>query len=120
MDLVGTCPKDFWEEWLGEGDCAGSEESGAEYGWYTGSGMAERIGAGDRFYVVAHGKLRGWAPVVRVENSRSDNARGSWVIVRKGGAVACTVPQEMRGFRGLRKRWWPRWAEVAFPGWRVP
>jgi len=22
-DLIGTCPKSFWEEWLAEGDCAG-------------------------------------------------------------------------------------------------
>ena len=22
MDLVGTCPKDFWEAWIAEGDAA--------------------------------------------------------------------------------------------------
>jgi hypothetical protein len=120
MDLVGTCPKDFWEEWIAEGDAAGDPESGAEYGWYTGSALAGSIGEGDRFYVVAHGKLRGWAPVVFVENSRTDNGRGSWVIVRKGGAVACTVPQEMKGFRGLRRRWWKREEERPFPEWRNP
>jgi hypothetical protein len=23
MDLVGTCPKDFWLQWIAEGDAAG-------------------------------------------------------------------------------------------------
>lgn len=36
-DLVGTCPKDFWEEWLAEGDAAGDPPTGQEWGWYTAS-----------------------------------------------------------------------------------
>lgn len=35
-DLVGTCPKDFWEEWIAEGDAAGDPETGEEWGWYKG------------------------------------------------------------------------------------
>lgn len=110
-DLVGTCPKDFWLEWIAEGDAAGEPESGEEWGWFTGHRFRTLTKPGDRFYVVAHGKLRGYAPVV-----------GVWpgAIVRKGGAVAVTIPDHIPGFRGLRKRWWHRDAERPFPDWRTP
>lgn len=113
-DLVGTCPKDEWSEWIAEGDAAGEPDSGTEYGWYTGHSLARDIRPGDRFYVVAHGRLRGWAPVVRVE----ENGRSNFVICRRGGAVACTIAEPIPGFRGLRGRWWRRQDEVAFPDWR--
>jgi len=35
MDLVGTCPKTLWKEWLEEGDCAGEPPSGYSYCWNT-------------------------------------------------------------------------------------
>lgn len=111
-DLVGTCPKDFWAEWLAEGDAAGESPTGQEYGWYTGHSLARSARPGDRFYVVAHAKLRGYAPVVRVE--------GRWAIIRSGGAVAVTITEPIPGFRGLRLRWWSRDAEVEFPDWRTP
>ncbi len=117
-DLVGTCPKDFWEDWIEEGDAAGEPYSGEEWGWYTNHSYAATIQPGERFYVVAHGKLRGWAPVTRVED-RSHKG-GGWVICRRGNAVACTVPFAIPGFRGLRVRWWDRSAELAFPDWRTP
>lgn len=119
MDLVGTCPKAFWEEWLGEGSCAGGKDSGDEYGWYTRSRSAELIKPGDRFYVVAHGKLRGWAPVTKVVFDPG-YPEGGWIICRRGGAVACTIPQPIPGFRGLRKRWWERETEIPFPDWKTP
>jgi hypothetical protein len=114
-DLVGTCPKTFWEEWIAEGDPAGTPWSGEEWGWYTRHSLAGGARPGDRFYVAAHGRLRGWAPIVRVVS----DGRG-WVICRKGDAVACTLAEPVPGFRGLRHRWWDRAAEVAFPDWRVP
>jgi len=113
-DLVGTCPKDFWEEWIAEGDAAGEPYTGEEWGWYTRHTLAQTIKPGDRFYVVAHNKLRGWAPVTRVEWSY-----GSGVIYRRGSAVACTVPFAIPGFRGLRVRWWDRNLEQPFPDWRA-
>jgi hypothetical protein len=113
-DLVGTCPKDFWLEWVAEGDPAGSPESGEEWGWYTRDPMAANIRPGDRFYVVAWGKLRGWAPVTRLQNHGSN-----FVICRRGNAVACTVECDIPGFRGLRTRWWPREAERDFPDWKT-
>jgi hypothetical protein len=134
-DLVGTCPKDFWEQWIAEGDAAGTPscktcggegsvgqaDEGTlaacpdceEWSWYTKHPLARDINPGDRFYVVAHGKLRGWAPVTRVEVIDWH----SYAICRRGGAVACTVPFVIPGFRGLRIRWWPRSQEQQFPDW---
>jgi hypothetical protein len=121
-DLVGTCPKDFWEEWIAEGDAAGEPETGEEWDWFTKHSLVSRIKPGDRFYIVAHGKLRGYAIVTRTR--RYENiARGEppyqWGIVRKGGAVACTIDQPIPGFRGLRLRWWKREEEKPFPDWKM-
>ena len=57
MDLVGTCPKTFWEAWLEEGDCAGEPESGTVYAWFTKHRLGDSIRPGDRLYIVAHGKF---------------------------------------------------------------
>jgi len=116
MDLVGTCPKDFYTAWIAEGDAAGDPETGENWHWFTRDRKAPSIQPGDRFYVVAHGKLRGWAPVIRVDAFRD----GSWGIVRRGGAVASTIPQPIPGFRGLRVRWWKREEETPFADWRIP
>lgn len=112
-DLVGTCPKDFWFEWIAEGDPAGTPETGEEWGWYTRDRLALTAKPGDRFYVVAHGLLRGYAPIVRVHD-----AGDSFVICRKGGAVACTIERAIPGFRGLRQRWWHRIDERPFLEWQ--
>ena len=114
-DLVGTCPKDFFIKWIAEGDAAGDSETGEEYGWYTADSMVLAIKPRDRFYVVAWGRLRGWAPVTRI----ADAGRGNYVICRRGNAVACTVDFKIPGFRGLKKRWWPREDERPFPDWRT-
>ena len=116
-DLVGTCPKDFWEEWIAEGDAAGDPYTGEEWGWYTGDRKAANMKSGDRFYVVAHGKLRGWSPVTRVEDNSWKG--GGYVICRRGDAVACTVIFAIPGFRGLRTPWWNRDEEIPFPDWRT-
>ena len=115
-DLVGTCPKDFWQEWIAEGDAAGDPYTGEEWGWYTQHSLAATIKPGDRFYVAAHGKLRGWATVTRVH----DGGDGCYCICRRGDAVACTVPFAIPGFRGLRVRWWDRNVEQPFENWREP
>jgi hypothetical protein len=116
-DLVGTCPKGFWEEWIAEGDAAGDPHGpdNIEWSWYTRHSLARTIQRGDRFYVVAHGKLRGWAPVTRV----GDLGVEGYEICRRGGAVACTIPQAIPGFRGLRARWWKREEELRFENWRT-
>jgi hypothetical protein len=110
MDLVGTCPKDEWLEWLAEGDAAGEWPTGEEYGWYTSHWRRATIRPGERLYVVAWGRLRGWAPVLRVDRA---------CIVRSGGAVACTIAEPIKGFRGLMLPWWRRADELPFPDWRT-
>lgn len=115
-DLVGTCPKDFWSEWIAEGDAAGLPESGEEWGWFTQSPLIKRIEPGDRFYVVAHGLVRGYSPVTRVHLSPGSNGGA---ICRRGGGVAVSIDQVVPGFRGLRARWWRRDDEFAFPGWQT-
>lgn len=114
MDLVGTCPKDFWREWIDEGDPAGTDWSGEEWGWYTRHPLAAEIKPGERFYVVAWGRLRGWAPVTAVRR----DAGGGWIICRKGNATACTIDKPIPGFRGLEKRWWRYEEERPFPDWK--
>ena len=115
MDLVGTCPKHFWRDWVDEGDPAGTPESGEEWGWHTRHSLAAQIRPGERFYVAAWGRLRGYAPVTRVTR----DAGGGWVICRRGGAVACTIAEAVPGFRGLEKRWWAREDELPFLDWQT-
>ena len=116
VDLVGTCPKDEWLEWLAEGDCAGDGPLFQEYGWWTNHWRIREIKPGDRFYVVAWGLLRGWAPVTRIERNQDGRPVA---IIRSGGAVACTVSFPIRGFQGLLYPWWRRCDEVPFPDWKT-
>lgn len=113
MDLVVTVPKWFWPEWIAEGDAAGEPETGTEWGFFLG-GAKPPIEAGDRLYIVAHNRLRGYAPVTSLgQHSRK------WVICRKGNAVAVTIAETIKGFRGFRKVWWDRIQEVPFPEWKT-
>lgn len=113
-DLVVTVPKRLWLDWIAEGDAAGEPETGTEWGFFLGSWQQPPIREGERLYIVSHGRLRGFAPVTRV--ARID---GRWAIGRKGGAVAVTIPEEIPGFRGFRKRWWAREDEAPFPEWKT-
>ena len=113
-DLVVTCPKDFWEEWIAEGDAAGDPPTGEEWGWFMRSTHRPPIKPGERLYVVAHGKLRGYAPVTRVAPWES-----GWAICRQGLAVAVTIAQTIPGFRGYRRVWWNRDEEKPFPEWKA-
>ncbi len=60
-------------------------------------------------------KIEGFAPVVEVIKGHD-----YWEILRAWGATAVTIPEPIRGFQGLRKRWWDRKDEVPFPDWRTP
>ncbi len=120
MDLVGTCPMDFWEEWIAEGDAAGDPETGEEFVWHTRHFLVNQILPRQRFYIVAHGRLRGYAIVTRVhlDHVEARLAR-SGSIIRRGGAVACTIPETIKGFQGLRPRWWEWDTEIPFPDWKT-
>lgn len=151
-DLVVTVPRQLWSEWIEEGDAVGEPESGEEWGFFLGPHRPS-IEPGERLYIVAHDRLRGFAPVTRVaffpyscpDHAASDAIglgiraaltdckvcrgaleglanrpraiRGRWAIGRKGGAVAVTLSEKIRGFRGWRKRWWNLDDERPFPHW---
>lgn len=127
-DVVVTVPKSFGlDAWIAEGDAAGEEWSGEEWHFYLG-GYPPKIEKGERVYVVYNGKLRGYAPLVRVEENMvryverlepSPSSRG-YALVRHNDAVAVTIPEYIQGFRGFRYRWWNRAIEVPFPEWQIP
>ena len=112
-DIVVTVPADFWLQWIAEGDAVGEPVSGVEWG-FTGGGAAPSVVPGDRIYIVAHRRLRGYAPLTRLDVSGR-----AWCLCREGGAVAVTLEQEILGFRGWRKRWWSRDEERPFPNWKT-
>ena len=120
-DVVVTVPKNFEyagytgiTAWIKEGDAAGEPWSGEEWHFYLG-GQIPTIMTGERVYVVYNNKLRGYAPLVRVERY----GRG-YALVRRGGAVAVTIDEPIRGFRGFRYRWWSVESEKPFPDWQTP
>lgn len=114
MDVVVTVPKSFGlDEWITEGDPAGTEWSGQLWDFYCG-GARPNIAVGERVYVVCFDKLRGYAPLIRLAWNGN---RGSFI--RGGGAVAVTLPEAVRGFQGWRYRWWEYSKEIPFPNWHI-
>ena len=117
MDLVVTVPKWFWPEWIEEGELPGESIESDDGGWEFSVGWRKPpIVPGDRLYIVAHGRLRGYAPVTGLRRE-CDEPDGKWCIVRRGGAVAVTIDETIVGFRGWRQRWWQREDEKPFPDW---
>jgi hypothetical protein len=114
-DICVTVPARLWAEWLAEGDLPGSEAEYESHFWVPRP--LPKIAPGDRVYIVAQGALRGYAPLVRTETYCALNP-GRACLLRAGGAVAVSIPEEIRGFRGWRYRFWDRADEIAFPGWR--
>lgn len=123
MDVVVTVPKNFTHPcapgkkglaaWIAEGDAAGDEWSGTEWE-FTAGGLRPCVEPGERVYIVCEDQLRGYAPLIRVE--QEDDFR--WLLIRGGGAVPVTLPESVKGFRGWRYRWWSYDREVPFPLWR--
>ncbi|MGE3267109.1 MAG: hypothetical protein AB7P40_00065 [Chloroflexota bacterium] len=115
-DLVVTVPKGMWASWIQEGDLPGQEAEYESHFWvHYPEGI---IQPGERVYVVAHGRLRGYAPLVRTERICTLSPRHS-CLVREGGAVAVTIAEPIQGFRGVRRRWWDLADEIPFPAWQT-
>lgn len=122
-DVVVTVPKTFTHPvapdakglaaWIAEGDAAGEPWSGTEWEFTVG-GLRPTIEPGERVYIVCEGRLRGYAPLIRLESEGSYR----WLLIRGGGAVAVTIPGRVIGFRGWRRRWWERSRECPFPDWK--
>lgn len=115
-DVVVTVPKRLWTEWLDEGDLPGDEDTGETYA-FSLWGSPPDIQPGERVYIVAHGKLRGYASLTELINEPS---WGRFHLIRGGGAVACTIDEPIVGFRGWRYVWWDRCDERPFPDWWEP
>lgn len=112
-DVVVTIPKQWWRTWLMEGDLPGEPPTGREY-MYKVRGRPV-IEPGERVYIVAGGKLRGYAPLVRAEKGIG----GNLYLIRADGAVAVTIDRPTKGFRGFRYRDWDYAEEKPFPNWRI-
>jgi hypothetical protein len=132
-DVVVTVPKRLWKAWLAEGDLAGRKRwSGRDYYFRIGK-RTPKIKHGERVYIVAHGRLRGYAPLLRVSCPPGFLGPGpiadglpydSWeddvnYLVRRAGAVAVTIRESIKGFQGYRYRWWNRKQERPFPSWQT-
>ena len=122
MDVVVTVPKNFEYNgkrglagWVAEGQLPGEPDGGEDWHFYLG-GHPPNIRPGERVYVVCGGKLRGYAPLVRVERYGSSG----YALIRRGGAVAVTLKEPVRGFQGFRYRWWAREDEIPFAEWQEP
>ena len=120
MDVVVTVPKSFGlEQWVAEGDAAGEPWSGQCWAYHLRT--VPKIEPSERVYVVYNGRLRGYAPLVKVEIIGSGFGKlATCELIRGGGAVAVTIPEPIIGFMGFRYRWWERSIEVPFPDWRTP
>ncbi len=117
-DIVVTVPKSFrfagkvgLKAWIAEGDLPGDEWSGNESYFYLG-GNPPKINPGERVYIVCENRLRGYAPLIRIE--RYGNR---YALVRRDGAIAVTLNRPMRGFQGFRYVDWDRSEERPFPNW---
>lgn len=114
-DVIVTIPMRLWQEWIEEGDLPGDAATGEEYAYWLG-GSPPHMRPGDRVYICAYGKMRGYAPLTRIVGRPGG---GGFGLCRCGGAVACTIDEPITGFRGFRYVWWPREAERPFPDWRA-
>ena len=119
-DVVVTVPQGFWEEWIAEGDAVGEPWSGEEWDFFLG-GYPPKVLPGERVYIVCRRRLRGYAPLVRLEPKALRFRPGptGYALIRRGGAIAVTIPGEIPGFRGFRYRWWDRSIEIPFPEWKT-
>lgn len=115
-DVVVTVPKMQWRDWIEEGDLPGSEWSrNTSHFWVQ---HLPTISPGERVYIVAHGRLRGYAPLVMTERYCELNPYKS-CLMRMGDAKAVTIDEPVRGFQGWRYRWWEREDEKPYPDWQT-
>lgn len=118
-DVLVTVPKGQWANWISEGDLPGDQWQGDEYHFWIPAFNLPDIRRGERVYIVAHGKLRGWSTLERIER-HCTLAPGRACLVRRGDAHAVTIERPIIGFRGWRYVWWEREEETTFPEWRNP
>ena len=86
-DIVVCVPKGVWQDWLEEGNLPGEpwDPDEDDYHWFS-RGPVPHIDPGERVYVVAHGRLRGYAPLVRIDH------RAQWATPPKRGMRGSLTP----------------------------
>ena len=117
-DVVVTVPKQRWLDWMLEGLLPGEPWDGqTESHFWLYPDRLPDMEPGDRVYIVAWGRVRGYAPLVRIERAcKLWKARAC--LVRRADAVAVTIPTPIQGFRGWHYRAWDREEEVPYPDWK--
>ncbi len=138
-DFVATVRAPEWEDWLrGESGSGGPETVAdprwvsGEAAWWSRAKLARKVERGSRLYVCCRGRLRLWVALRPIGNpfetdQEGRDERGLWIPLCIDGAPPgggpwwqpVTIEAGMPGFRGLRRRWWPRDAEIACPDWRT-
>lgn len=122
VDVVVTVPQRLWSEWLDEGCLPNGDGTDSDSEYMAFHFWLQRplpdIKPNERVYIVAHGRLRGYAPLVGIEQ-RCRLRASMGCLVRRGGAVAVTIDRPIRGFRGWRYVDWERSEERAFPDYRT-
>lgn len=119
-DVVVTVPKARWREWIDEGCHPGDAmPEGVGYYHFDIGGRVPEITPGERVYIVAHGRVRGYSPLCAVDCIDWRDGRPVYSLIRKGDAEAVTIPEQVEGFRGYRYRWWSRADETPFPNWKT-
>lgn len=117
MDIVVTVPKQLWLMWINEGNLPGQPWNGLLNHFMIPQGrLPLNLHSGDRLYIVAYGKLRGFSPIVDWEQQCTLNPFRS-CLIRKNDAKAVTIPENIKGFQGWRYRFWNREDEIEFKDW---
>ena len=117
-DYVATVRQGEWAEWVREQ----LEEAPVtdlldgtriQWLWCSRTSLMRRVLPGDRLYIVSEGRLR-----CRAEIHRTARGSNGWTCCyRRGDLEPVTVDYRIRGFRGLRRRWWPPEVERPCPDW---
>ena len=119
-DLVGTVRMGTWRRWVAEAEDPEFWAVGGAV-WYSRHALARRAARGSRFYVVSEGRLRLY--VTLSGHGLRQPERWIPLIVAPApagetGIVPVTLDSDIRGFRGLRRRWWGCAAERPCPDWK--
>lgn len=112
-DVVVCVPRQRWLDWIREGSLPG-DQSSQRFGFYVKTTERPPVEHGDRVYVIAWDQLRGYAPLIEMQD-----APDGFTLVRAGGAVACTLPLDTKSFPGWKLRWWQRSDEMPFVEWQT-
>ena len=119
LDLVATVRQGEWAGWvreqLEELPCGRLPDgTSLQWLWCSRARMMESVVRGNRLYIVSEGRLR-----CRAEIYRTYRGADGWICcLRRGDLEPVTIDNNVRGFRGLRKRFWPLEIERPCPDWQ--